>query len=184
MACTLNCTSTRERIQRNNWKKARKALESLFAFIVAQILNPKQKLQQKLLKLSSAFRDFYEFVHVSPRTMRRRQLSMPPEMFRCATQHRIAVCQLFHTRWLLQFGYQTVDLWAKVQKTGVALLLCSACSMGCSIIGLDDYTANQFWGSFLNYASQIVLQKLFVILRVRSFVRYYDTSQTIRHTPK
>lgn len=56
--------------------------------------------------------------------------------------------------------------------------------MGCSIIGLDDYTANQFWGSFLNYASQIVLQKLFVILRVRSFVRYYDTSQTIRHTPK
>ena len=56
--------------------------------------------------------------------------------------------------------------------------------MGCSIIGLDGYTATQFWVSFLNYATQIIQQKLFVILCVRSFVRYYDTSEAIRHTPK
>jgi len=172
------------------WKKAHKALEFFnisFCFQCGLDFEPETKITTKVASTNSL-----QLSELSPslstsrreRWERKRQLSMPPEMFRCATYSRIAVCQLFHTRWLLQLGYQTVDLWTEVERTGVALLLCRACWMGCSVIGLDDYIAKRFWANFLNYAWQIIQQKLFVILCLRSFVRYYDTSQAIRHTPK
>jgi hypothetical protein len=127
-------------------------------------------------KLFSTFRFVFEFVHVSPRTVRKKAKNIDTT-WNAQLNHLAPNCCLPIVSHAVAASVGVSGFRPRENRSGIV------CWVGCSVIDLM-FTCQPTGWVFLITSCTLYCRSYLLNLYILSFVRYYDTFQAMRYTPK